>query len=131
VGIDWRAFPELLKVVLNHKRTTRETVFNHQTVAVLRAQLHVVYMYGVICGYRVDLLLALELRNCNLGYQNRAVPDLGLSPYACKLSRPENIPWIGESRRNSDRSSLRIELTIDELDVPVVWISLSVGKRQC
>lgn len=89
-----RAFAKLLEIVDNDERSAGEATFDHPAISILRAECHGIYVNRVVRADSVNLLLALKFRDRDLRNQNRAMENLGFSPYPSKLAGSKDVARI-------------------------------------
>ena len=77
-----------------------------------------------------DLKAALQLVYRFLRNHHRALFHVGDEPHFAELSRPQNVSRIRKRHIVADRSSLRIQATIERIKFSFVRIQLAVAEDQ-
>src|ERR1700676_3239128 len=124
--IDGSAFAELLKIVDDHQRPSRDTGIHNPIGANLGTERDSFNVSFPVRPGHINLLQPLELRNGDLRDQQGVVANFGFCLDTAELPRSQEVFGIGESGSYSNGAGLVIHLAVHESDLTLLWKVLAI-----
>jgi len=125
-----RSLFEFLQVICNHLGAVLQAAGYDSIVTNLRTECDIHDVHFVIGSDRVNLFGSLHFLHRSLWNQKRIATNLRCRAHTTGLSRPQNFSRVWKGCRDSDCTSLLIQLTVDKDNASLVRIGLAIGRRE-